>query len=568
MAAYKGVTINTSKGQADISRQIASIDKGSTSTKKSGSSGGSSKGIESNALVFDTPAYNAQFGGMTGEAQQKAIKSYSSKNPEMQKQATAFASSFYKPSEAIDAPIVADYSNMTPPAFAAADYTPVNQTSDAFVNSLTAPAQMQTSYDTQVAEAEAAAKKEQGALTKMTEKFNISDQYAKLQKQQGIPQMQKQLQEANIQLAQMQSQYQLQNQSLAQQTIPEPFVIGQQNELQKTAAITIGAQASYVQALQGNLELANHYVDKMTELQYQDFQVKYENQKYNLEIAQNYLTKAEAKQAKAMDFQLDMYKMNYSSFLDNKNQIWKNALSQGASSSELQSIARSQSDNDLAWAGQKYGQSAVERAQLYTESLQQQKLLGDLGVDATAPATLAQTQANVQQLTNLASLGGKSSAVGTSILTRKPAGFWGTVGKIATVVGIPGLVKDAYNKLTGKSQNFIADVEQVRSNLNLETLIQAKSRGATFGALSDQELKVLASAGTKMGTWAVKDKNGNTIHYNASEKDFTNELNKINNFAKLDAVLKGSAPEDVGVQIMEDGTYWTENPDGSLTRIR
>lgn len=358
LKSKSGASYDTKSGKKTSSTGVVSYQNPNTSGRTSDSKGGSSKGIESNALVFDTPAYNAQFGGMTGEAQQKAIKSYSSKNPEMQKQATAFASSFYKPSEAIEAPIVADYSNMTPPAFAAADYTPVNQTSDAFVNSLTAPAQMQTSYDTQVAEAEAAAKKEQGALTKMTEKFNISDQYAKLQKQQGIPQMQKQLQEANIQLAQMQSQYQLQNQSLAQQTIPEPFVIGQQNELQKTAAITIGAQASYVQALQGNLELANHYVDKMTELQYQDFQVKYENQKYNLEIAQNYLTKAEAKQAKAMDFQLDMYKMNYSSFLDNKNQIWKNALSQGASSSELQSIARSQSDDDLAWAGQKYGKEA------------------------------------------------------------------------------------------------------------------------------------------------------------------------------------------------------------------
>lgn len=363
MATYKGKTINTSGGQASISKQIASIDKGSTSTKSS-SSGGSSKSVANNALVFDTPAYNAQFGGLTGEAQQKAISSYSKKNPSVQKEATAFASSFYNPADAIDAPVVSDFSNMTPPAFAPADNSAVATTANAFVGSLTAPAQMQTSYDTQVAEAEKSAQEQQNALTKMADKFSISDQYAKLQKQQGIPQMQKQLQEANIQLAQMQSQYQLQNQSLGQQTVPEAFVIGQQNELQKTAAITIGAQASYVQALQGNLELANHYVDKMTEMQYQDFQVKYENQKYNLEIAQNYLTKAEAKQAKAIDFQLDIAKTNYASFLDNKNQIWKNALSQGASSSELQSIARSQSDNDLAWAGQKYGMSAMEKAEI------------------------------------------------------------------------------------------------------------------------------------------------------------------------------------------------------------
>ncbi len=68
----------------------------------------------------------------------------------------------------------------------------------------------------------------------------------------------------------------------------------------------------------------------------------------------------------------------------------------------------------------------------------------------------------------------------------------------------------------------------MRSQLNLDTLIQAKSQGATFGALSDNELRMLASAATKMGTWAKKDGDGNVIGYNVGEKTFKKELDNIN----------------------------------------
>lgn len=122
------------------------------------------------------------------------------------------------------------------------------------------------------------------------------------------------------------------------------------------------------------------------------------------------------------------------------------------------------------------------------------------------------------------------------------------------------------SKLTGGKSNFIAGVEQLRSGLNLQSLIDAKSRGATFGALSDSELQVLANTATKIGSWAIKDKNGNVKGYNANEKDFRRELDKINNFAKLDYILKGGNPSDVSVQEQTDG-YWTKNSDGTMTKI-
>jgi hypothetical protein len=180
----------------------------------------------------------------------------------------------------------------------------------------------------------------------------------------------------------------------------------------------------------------------------------------------------------------------------------------------------------------------------------------------------SQAQANITEVGELLQSGGLSTAVGTTILSRSPRGFWGTVGKASTIVGIPGLFKDAFTKLTGEQQNFVAGVERLRSGLSLDALITAKSRGATFGALSDTEMRILSSSASKLGTWAVTDEGGNVLGYNAAEKDFRAELDKINNFSKLDYILKGGDPTNVGVTIQEDGTLWSRNSDGSYTQLR
>lgn len=189
-------------------------------------------------------------------------------------------------------------------------------------------------------------------------------------------------------------------------------------------------------------------------------------------------------------------------------------------------------------------------------------------IGGTQNVQLARAKSDIDQVSNLVDEGLSGSAVGTSIISRSPSSFWGVVGKIATVVGIPGLAKDAYNKLTGKQQEFISGVEQLRSQLTLDSLINAKSQGATFGALSEGEMNILSSSASKLGTWAIKDKSGNVVGYNTSQSNFQKEMDKINNFAKLDYILKGGNPEDIGAITMTDGTIWVKNSDDTLTQIK
>lgn len=101
----------------------------------------------------------------------------------------------------------------------------------------------------------------------------------------------------------------------------------------------------------------------------------------------------------------------------------------------------------------------------------------------------------------------------------------------------------------GKSQSFIGNIGQIAGQLTLTTLQDAKAKGATFGALSDSELRLIAGASSKLGTWAIKDKEGNITGWRAKESDVIRELNTIKDLAKKDYEAK------TGMPYLDEDTY-------------
>lgn len=177
------------------------------------------------------------------------------------------------------------------------------------------------------------------------------------------------------------------------------------------------------------------------------------------------------------------------------------------------------------------------------------------GSSSTGQAELAQNESNITNITGLLSNKALSSAVGPNTYSR---------GSLYTPFGN---IDYSPSRYTGATTNFISGVQQLTSQLSLDSLVRAKAQGATFGALSEGELKLLSSSASKLDSWAVKDKQGNVTGYNVSQKDFKSELDRINNFAKLDYVLKGGSPESVGVQVMPNGKYVTKNSDGTYQEL-
>jgi hypothetical protein len=102
------------------------------------------------------------------------------------------------------------------------------------------------------------------------------------------------------------------------------------------------------------------------------------------------------------------------------------------------------------------------------------------------------------------------------------------LGGMRGAVGVNPLARfNIANVVTGSQQKFIGGVERLVQDLALQNLIKSKGEGATFGALSDAELKLLMETASPIAKWAIKDDKGKVIGYDANEGDFVNELNRI-----------------------------------------
>jgi hypothetical protein len=100
---------------------------------------------------------------------------------------------------------------------------------------------------------------------------------------------------------------------------------------------------------------------------------------------------------------------------------------------------------------------------------------------------------------------------------------------------------------------FIGGVEQLISSGTIKNLIDAKAQGATFGALSDRELEIIAASFSKIGRWKVETKDGRVIGYNVSAKDMAEELNRIKaSSEKVINDLQGKIPTESGGDSIEE----------------
>jgi hypothetical protein len=360
------------------------------------------------------------------------------------------------------------------------------------------------------------------------------------------------------------------------QPILGSIVAGQMDAIDRDRAVKALTLSAGITAAQGNLALAQQQADRAIEVKYAGIENELEYFNQFITLNQNELSREQEKKATLLQAKLaerqeqaDKAKANDVAIQN----VMLEAAKNGADAVTLGNIQASTNPQQaISLAGnalsapfrlqqaQQEFQNSMAKEQLKISQANLRINQAELGIkqaqakaDAikNAPANPAFQQASAQNnIQNIDTLL-KDTAIRTAV---GPSGFARLVGR--------GL-----DSATGARQNFIASVDQLASQLTLDSLVNAKARGATFGALSEGELLLLNNSASKINKWAKRDDKGNVIAYNASEKDFKAELDKINNFAKLDALIKGIKPEDIGVQLLEDGHYWTKNSDGSLTQI-
>ena len=356
----------------------------------------------------------------------------------------------------------------------------------------------------------------------------------------------------------------------------------------REAAVRSAGLAARASVIQGNIQTANAAAKSAVDIAYQDRTLKSTNLLNQISMVQD---KVDEQTAQLLETEKRGYEADLAAVKELKDAT-QNAIVSGASQAEVSQLMDSTVDDatklalaqtitargagemrnlDIAQAEANIAQSqAATRSSnranqpsdttLPTSVIEQNgvkmlintqtgEVIKEFGATDSTVGELQQVQ-NIQTINTIDALAtdrGLSKAVGSSKLGR-----W-TPFKIDT--------------MTGDVSNFIATVDNLTKGLTLDELASAKDRGITFGALSEGELGLVADSATKINNFR-RTTDGKTTHFEASEKAFKAELDNINNFRKLDAVLKGTPPDRIGVIQTEDGSYWTEDSDGNMVKLR
>lgn len=407
--------------------------------------------------------------------------------------------------------------------------------------------------------------------------------------------------------------------------VTEAVYGGQQATINREAAIVALPVQAQLAAAQGNLQMAQDHLDTMFKIKSQDAQTKFQYELKKLDTIKEFLTKAEERTYNERITKTNREYQTTQDFLKTQKDALSNALAQGAPASVYNAIKSATDVNGVISAAGKYngdvlGQQIKQKqlADLYAKptstkrdtqvvdgkliDMQTGEVISNLsGTPASSALGQALSEAKIDNINNILANPALGSVVGPSGLARTDPGLWSATKRffsgalagslagagIGAVVGgvgaIPGAIigglatgvvnasRGSMDQLTGDRQAFVGAVEQMRSELTTDKLAQAKGQGVTFGALSDGERTLIANAATKLGTWAVTEdgkQDGKVIGYDVNEQDFKREMDVINYFTKLDAVLRGATPESVGAVTNPDGSVWILNSDGTLSQLK
>lgn len=126
---------------------------------------------------------------------------------------------------------------------------------------------------------------------------NRGPRFDTLQNTYQIPEMTKQLNDLNLQIAQRKNDFINQSQTAENKAIPTPFIVGEQSQIQRQSAVELGALSATAQALQGNIQLANDTIDRTLKMEFDPIENQINNTKTLLDLNYQDFTNQEKKRA-------------------------------------------------------------------------------------------------------------------------------------------------------------------------------------------------------------------------------------------------------------------------------
>lgn len=296
-------------------------------------------------------------------------------------------------------------------------------------------------------------------------------------------------------------------------------------------------------AKQGKFDSAKEVADRAVQAKFEQQQIVTQALQLNYERNKDLFSKAEqrafetaqADRNRALEFDMYKEKARYDQILSQSDPLYKLQLD------------RARKEIDLL--GEPTAKEKKEQADALAE----------------AEASIPVMQDKIAAVGVLAQHPGLDARVGSTPFTRAPQSAAGVIGRgLTPVVGIPSLISGITSTATGEGQDFAGGVHKLVGGLTLDNLIAAKARGATFGALSEGELSILASSATAINDWEIKDKNGKgTGFWDIDKKSFEKELETIKELTQRAITRSGGSLVNSDEQAQLDELFKQALPAGS-----
>lgn len=364
---------------------------------------------------------------------------------------------------------------------------------------------------------------------------------AELEAQAGLPDQRKNLQDVINQLQGLQKEsmaipLQIQQQAQGKGVTAAGVAPIEAGRLRENTIKALGL-AAIGQTFQNNIALAESSIDKALDVEFEPEETRYKMLEKFYEFNQDAITREESRRSTTLTTFLNERSRilgEAKADLDRKRADKKEIFDIGliaqrnnADTATVQKIFEAKTREDaVALAGNfmvdpkaKHELEGARLSNLLTQAqinrtLKETSLLGQVSASDRKAAEQALKTANE-------SIPVMQDKISIANALKNHSGMKGTVGPYKISRFTP------FSPDKAKRVEFIGSVENLLSGLTLDNLIAAKARGATFGALSEGELGILAKSASSINQWALKDDKGKVYGYEVGETQFKGALDEI-----------------------------------------
>ncbi len=326
------------------------------------------------------------------------------------------------------------------------------------------------------------------------------------------------------------------------------FVSGKQAQIARQKAVVIGGKASLLLAMQGNIAASRAKAQETVDLEFAELEQSIANTRELLALNEPEFTAAQNREAARVKAELDKEAALIQDAKDEKNNIFDLAISAAENGADQETMNAIINSKTLAEAMANSGSFLAPPAS--NEPLT--KTVGDTLLQYNPLTNTWSEVFKAPEESEIVKINGvdyikKTDANGNPVLTKievPPTPVDESTitaldiqinlindildsSGLNSAVGANAAARFAVADAFGAKTDAINSIKSLISNETLNKLIAVKAAGATFGALSDRELDVIASAGSTIGASAVTDDNGNIVGYQMTQDAFDKEIKRL-----------------------------------------